>query len=391
MRLFPFTRPRTSLYFSTDTFCAGQVQRGLDGPKLSRYVEQALPAGSIRLSPIAQNVASPEHVLPIMQANLDAKTRPYSIALCLPDLCTRMVIVELASVPKSKKEQKALVEWRLQKELNLSPNPRRLSYQLFGTAQSRFSTKRSPSGSVRLLALTIQSDIIERYEKLCVDAGGIPASINVAGLAVVNLCRPVMEATLQTHAQDVSFVPDTVIFVYVGDWGFSLLVFQNGQPHFVRVKPIRQRSTIHFQPSQSVIEEDSSSMSAHAESHAEETAIPQEPDILRLDQEQDPTLILAQEILGSLQFFFETTPDAGSQTHVYPIFLAGSPQPEVVLPKIAETIERAFPLKRETNVPQVQPFSLFPQNPKVQAKTLSGLTHWTSTTLALSASGYRPS
>ena len=101
--------------------------------------------------------------------------------------------------------------------------------------------------------------------------------------------------------------------------------------------------------------------------------------------------MLAQELLGSLQFFFETTTPPGRQTHVYPLFLVGSPQPEAMLPRIAATIERAFPLHEDTDVPKVKPFPVLPQNPAVQAKTLSGLTHWTGTTLATLAAGALPS
>ncbi len=354
MKLFPFIRPRTGLYFSTDKFCFGHLRHGLTGPTLGGYREQSLPPGSIRLSPIEQNVVSSEHVLSALHSNLPATQRPHSVAVCLPDLCARTAVFELASLPKNKKEQKALVEWRLQKELNLSPKPRRVSYQCFGDIPSRFSLTRSPSAPVRFLAVTIQRDILEQYETLCVEAGVIPLSVNIAGLAVLNLCRPIIEATLHAQARDLAFVPDTVIFLYVGDWGFSLIVCKEGQPCFVRVKPLKQLSTVTVSP----------------------------------PQDREPAAMLAQELLGSLQFFFETvTPPA----HVYPLFLVGSPQPESMLPRIAETIERTFPLNKDADVPQVKAFPVFPQNPAIRAKTLSGLTHWTGTTLATFAVGYLPS
>ena len=389
MKLFPFIRPRTGLYFSTDKFCFGHIQRGLTGLKLGGYREHFLPPGSIRLSPIEQNIASPEHVLSALHSTRSSTQQPHSVAVCLPDLCARTVVLELASLPKNKTDQKALVEWRLQKELNLSPKPRRVSYQLFGAIPSRFSFTRSPSTSVRFLAVTIQNDIIEKYEALCIEAGFIPASMNIAGLAVLNLCRPVMEATVQRHSQEISFVQDTAIFLYIGDWGFSLIVCQEGQPHFVRVKPLKQLSPAIVLPSQALIEDESSGM--HPQSEPNENTIGQAPDIFDPPQNQEQATILAQELLGSLQFFFETTTPAGRQTHVYPLFLVGSSQPEIILPRIAETIEQAFPLQKETDVPQVKAFPVFPQNPAVQAKTLSGLTHWTSTTLATVAAGYLPS
>ena len=388
MRFFPFIRPRTGLYFSMDKFCFGHIQHGLGGPKLGGYHEQCFPPGSIRLSPIEQNIAASEPILSALRSNLASTQRPHSVAVCLPDLCARTAVFELASLPKNKKDQKALVEWRLQKELNLSPKPRRVSYQLFGALPSRFSFTRQPSTSVRFLAVTLQNDIIEQYETLCLEAGMIPVSINVAGLAVLNLCRPSIEATLHVHARDVSFVPDTAIFLYVGDWGFSLIACKEGQPCFVRVKPLKQLSTAMLSPAQAFIED---SPPSRSQSGPSEKPTPRQPDLFDSPQDQGRVDMLAKELLGSLQFFFETAIPSGRQAHVYPLFLVGSPQPDIMLPRIAETIERAFPLNKDSDVPQVKAFPVFPRNPAVRAKTLSNLTHWTGTALATFATAYLPS
>lgn len=388
MTLLPLTRPQTSLYFSTDTFCFGRIRHGPGSPTFKKYREQALPTGTIRLSPIERNVASPEHVLPIMQANLHAHKRPLSIALCLPDLLARTTVLELDSLPRKKKDQNALVEWRLQKELTLSSKSRRVSYQIFGATRSRGSTEGSTFTPVRLLATTIENDVIEPYEKLCLDARCIPLSMNVASVAVFNLCRPIIQATLQTHSPDVSFVPDAVIFLYVGDWGFSFIVFRNGQPRYLRVKPVRRISAVHVHPSPSSVEDESQSGNAQT-THGEQTNPSIEPETP--DDDQEPATILAQEALGSLQFYFETAKDPPPQNQVYPVFLTGSPQPEVMLPRIAETMERAFPLNSGATLPQVKPFPVFPKNPGVRAESLSGLTQWTGTALATLAAGYCPS
>lgn len=251
------------------------------------------------------------------------------------------------------------MEWRLQEELNLSSKPRRVSYQRFGAIPSRFSLTRSSSKPLRFLAVTIQDNVVEQYEALCVTAGIIPASINVAGPAVFNLCRPIIESTLQTHARDSSFVADTAIFSYIGDWGFSLIAYQEGQPCFVRVKPQKQLSGVTASQPQISIEELGAT--------------------------------LTQELLGSLQFFFETAMPSERQSHVYPLFLAGSAQPEFMLPRLAESIERAFPRHKDTTVPQVKTFPLFSWNSTTRGPIPKGLTHWTDIALATCAAGYLPS
>ena len=389
MRLFPFTRPRTCLYFSTDTCCVGRLRYGPWGPALTGYHEQHLPPGSIRLSPHERNVASFEPVLPALHANLPQAQLPRSVAVCLPDICLRTAILDFSSLPKSKKDQKALVEWRLQEELNLSPKPRRVSYQRFGALPSWFSLTRSSAKPLRFLAAAIQNDIVEQYEALCVEAGLIPVSINVAGPAVFNLCRPIIESTLHTHARDLPFVPDTAIFAYIGDWGFSLIAYQEGQPCFVRVKPQKQLSAVTVSRPQASIEEPASGR--RPQSGSNENATFRTPDLVESLHHREPVTTLTQELLGSLQFFFETAMPSGRQTQVYPLFLAGSAQPEFMLPRLAESIERAFPGHQDTSVPRVKAFPMFPRNSAAQPKTPKGLTHWTDMALATCAAGYLPS
>ena len=389
MRLFPFTRLRTGLYFSTDTCCVGHLRPGLRGPALTGYREQRLPPGSIRLSPLQQNVASFEPVLSALQANFPATQRPRSVAVCLPDLCLRTAILEFTSLPKNTKDQRALLEWRLQKELNLSPQPRRVSYQRLGAIPARFSVPGSPPSPARFLAVMIQNDIVEQYEALCLEAGIIPVSINVAGPAVLNLCRPIIEATVRTHARDIPFIPDTAVFAYIGDWGFSVIAYQGGHPCFVRVKPMKQLSAVTVSRSLASVEETTSS--GRPQSGSNENSTFQTPDLLESPYNREPVATLTQELLGSLQFFFETVTSSGRQPSVYPLFLVGSAQPEILLPQLAEAIERAFPLQKEPDVPQVKVFPVFPGNPAIRAKSLSGLTPWTGTTLATVAAGYFPS
>ena len=389
MRLFPFTRPRTGLYFSTDTVCVGHLRHGPGGPALGSYHKHPLPPGSIRLSPIEQNVAASDHLLSALHSTFSPTRRPHSVAVCLPDPCARMAVLEFTSLPKNPRDQKALVEWRLQKELNLSPKPRRVTYQRFGAIPSRFSLTRLPSTPVSLLVVAFQNDIIEEYETLCLEAGVIPVSINVAGPTVFNLCRPVIESTLQKHSRHVSFVSGTVIFLYVGDWGFSLIAWKEGQPCFVRVKSLKRLAAVTVLPFQVLGKETPSS--ASSQSMPGEQTPSRKPDGFDSPEDREPTSRLAQELLASLQYFFETAVPPANGAPVYPLFLVGSPQPEIMLPRIAEFIEQAFPLNKETDVPQIKAFPMIPQNPVVQAKSLSALAHWNGTTLATIAAGYLPS
>ena len=211
---------------------------------------------------------------------------------------------------------------------------------------------------------------------LCLQAGLIPVSLSLASPAVFDLCRSLMESTLTLSSQKLSFLPDTVFFLYLADWGYSVLVFQEYGPTFIRIKPLRQIATL------SAPKTESSPPSTTTSSEEDESPSPHilDPGEV-LHSNQETASVIANELLGTLQYYFETLSPSFKNHQLFPLFLAGSPEPETVLPLIANAIEEEFPLSSEDGKPGIKAFSLFPTNSNLNQKTLSGLTNWTSTSL----------
>jgi len=382
MTLFPFTRPKVGLYVTADSLCVAHIRRRLGHQSFGGYVEQPLPSGSIRLSPVEPNILEREQVITSLQAVFGHPKGPQSIALCLPDVCARTTIIEMATLPPKANEQQALVQWRLQQDLNLPKEPMRISYQILSPTSQGLTSSSPIAQPVRLLATAIQENIIEKYESVCLEVGLVPASIHLASLAVFNMCQPILNSALNTTAANISFVPDTQFFLYLADWGFSIIGMRDQTPIFLRVKPLRHMSQWTSPVSRP--------MTAPGPQDLDDMGIPldgneEQGDSLSTNPEPPfspkTATMITNELVGTLQYYFETHETSSRTDEVYPLFLIGSHAPNSALPLISERIQQEFPCESDLGTPRIKTFPLFPGNYTLNLKPLSGLPAWTSTSL----------
>ena len=390
MTLFPFTRPRMGLHVTADALSVAHVNRRLGRQSFGGYVEQPLPSGAIRLSPVEPNILEQAHVINSLQSVLGRVKGPQSVALCLPDFCARTTVLEMATLPQKKQEQQALVEWRLRQDLNLAKENMRISYQILSSPSWGFTGPPNTDQPVRLLATAIQERIIEAYEAVCLEVGLIPTSIHLASLAVFNMCRPLMDATLDVMPERIAFVPDTLFFLYLADWGFSIIAIHHRTPYFLRVKALRP-----FSPWPSPVppqspEEFGPPKQEKTASSIEESPEPLssiQPDAVLTSPPPQATMI-ANEVVGTLQYYFETHEASAVTDGAYPLFLVGSQAPDSALPLIAELIQQEFPIEADSAQPRIRTFPVFPGNADLNLKALSSLPAWTSASLpAFAATG----
>jgi len=385
MILLPFTRPRTGLQITTDKFCVADLHPGFGKRALRGYREHPLPANLIRLSPVEPNISNMEQLVNILQSSFPGSARPQSVALCLPDLCARTTVFEFSSFPRNKKDCEALIRWRFQKDLNVSISNSRLSYRVYHPKRGTTPTRASGL-PIRILATAVREDIIESYEAACLQSGLIPVSIGLAGLAVFDFCRSAMEAALQARPQGSSMSREDTAFLYIADWGFSFFLFREGCPVYLRAKPFRQHLPSPLPPAISTT--DSKDI---APSPTENLLADNQPSsLLNTDSSGNPqqphthqvlAATVVNEVLATLQFYFETMAPTELPKHALPLFLAGSPDPDTVFPLIEESLQREFP-EGGPGQPWITPIPLLPENPALPKKGVAALTQWTSGALS---------
>lgn len=375
MILFPITSPRCGLYFSPSRLCMADIHKTFREPRLVEYREHPIPVNCIELSSSQTNISNPDQLLKGLQALNPEQKRPKSVALCLPDICTRTGIFEFSELPKNKEEQKSLINWRLEKDLNVSPTKARVSYQIYAPPPGRPSSTVVPV--YRVVATTIHHSIVESYETLCLQAGLVPMSIGVASLSVFNLCQTLIDTTISLVSQKVPLLPEQRILIYIADWGFTVLIYRDNSPAFIRIKPMRS----------SLLTQEASLMAnreraSHHRGIEEEHEIQEsQPETSGKDSNGQLAQTLANELIGTMQYYFDAHPGSAPAGTLIPVFLCGSFAPDTVLPEIANIIENGFQTGGEIEGIGIKAFPIAPTNGGLPNRSLFGLTSWTSNTL----------
>src|SRR2546427_4470878 len=79
-----------------------------------------LPSGLLRPSPVELNISDVDALKSRLRALIgipDGRQAPgWPIALVLPDLCVRTVLLNVDTMPSRSRERDALIRWRLEKE-----------------------------------------------------------------------------------------------------------------------------------------------------------------------------------------------------------------------------------------------------------------------------------
>ncbi len=143
---------------------------------------EPFPPGTLRASPIEDNVLRPDTV-----ATLIAKAAPpngskrRSAAILLPDATVRVSVLDFDSFPDVAEEQISLVRFRVKKTIPFDVESASVSYFMQPGANRQ--------GKKEVVAATVSLEVLARYEALFRAAGFQPGDVTVSALAALNLYR----------------------------------------------------------------------------------------------------------------------------------------------------------------------------------------------------------
>jgi Tfp pilus assembly PilM family ATPase len=245
MHLFPISPPTLALSISEEALCLVEIKKQWRKTLLHQVRSVSLPQGVVKLSSAKPNIENPEEFLTQLKTLVEPCTRPLTIALSLPDLCARTSVFDFSTFPTKKHEQTALVNWRFQQDLKLDISQSRLGFEVYVPTSVTNSPSLENCEKVRVLGTAIRNEIVEQYEKMCLEANLIPTSVGISGLDIFDLYRPnirdILEAedTPTTSFRPASGAPSPgAMFLFISLWGFTFLAFQDGVPRFIRTKAI---------------------------------------------------------------------------------------------------------------------------------------------------------
>ncbi|MGB0910181.1 MAG: hypothetical protein ACPGYT_07440 [Nitrospirales bacterium] len=334
MTLFPMTKASIGLSLSRDSLCLVEIKRRWGGIHCRHIAGQQLPPNTLRLSPAKLNIENPEEFNRCIRDLLRDLTPPRGIALSLPDLCGRTTVLTFTSFPTQKTEQDSIVRWRFQQDMNVSTDNSRFAYSIL-----KPSTQ--PGEPTHVLATAVQHNIIEQYEQACLEVGLLPNSVGLAGLDIFDFYRSHVQEISGGSKQQRSNTSQECLFLYLADWGFSFMAFRQGCPTFVRVKAL-PISRLQYADDRSEEAQDSSLFNPE---HSDKK--PLTPPTANEQYSVADTTKVSNEIVATLQYYFETLQHAREEDYRIPLYFAeGLRLGETLLPTeqvIQEALQLSMP------------------------------------------------
>lgn len=327
MKLSPLQQPTVAISISEDALFVTKVKKSWRTTTLKDVKKVLLPPGTIRLSSAKLNI---ENMLVFKQhlgIAIESFPKPVSIALSLPDLCARTSVFEFSTFPGKKSEQIALLNWRFQQDLKLDTAQSRLDYEVYvPTSLADTSKKSGNPEKVRVLGTAIRNEIVEQYERACLELKLIPISVSISGLDIFDLYQPTIKEILEVEDRRTTNTSPEAMFLFISHWGFTFFAFNEGCPSFVRTKAITIR------PNSSLGREDASPSGSADQEHLAPQSRLELPTLYNAegprmeDYSTHPypfytATKVEKEILATLQYYLETYLQDGSLPSLANLFV----------------------------------------------------------------------
>jgi type IV pilus assembly protein PilM len=199
------SRPRVACEVSADRVVAA---RATDGAKnLEAAVAAALPAGALVPGLQQANVNAREALVAALHDSLTAVAgRVKDICLVIPDATTRVMLLDMETLPEKPQEADAIVRFRLKKSLPFDVDQSSVSFDRQGT-----------TNPVRVVAAVTPRNVLEEYESLVREAGYNPGSVlpsMLAALGVVDASRPTMVIKVENGTTTFAIVDQNQLLLY---------------------------------------------------------------------------------------------------------------------------------------------------------------------------------
>jgi type IV pilus assembly protein PilM len=165
-----------------------------------------LPEGAISVSPLRDNVQSPD-VLAREVAALapPLASRRHRAALILPDYCARTAVLDFDAFPANLDEQRALVRFRMKKTV---------PFELESAIVSHYQQPAGAGEKIDVVVALIPQEIVARYEAPFRAAGFQPGLVTTSALAALHMVAPdgiTMLAKLGGHTLSVMVLRGSVL------------------------------------------------------------------------------------------------------------------------------------------------------------------------------------
>jgi hypothetical protein len=311
MNLFPIKQPTLALSISEEALHLVEVKKSWRRTTFQEVKRVSLPSGVIRLSSAKPNIENMETFVEQLRTLVEPLKTPISIALSLPDLCARTSVFDFSTFPTKKKEQTALLNWRFQQDLKLDTGQSRLSYAVYVPTSLANALKQENPEKVRVLGTAIRNEIVEQYERACLDLNLMPVSVSISGLDIFDLYQRTIQDILEVEDRRSTNPSSGAMFLFISHWGFTFFAFHEGCPSFVRTKAITIQPDSSRTPLDASISGSEKQEDVLPKGGEDVQQVTDSPDHRNGDSSTHPyssytATKVEKEILATLQYYLET-------------------------------------------------------------------------------------
>jgi len=218
--------PGLAVLFQRDGMVLVHVERGSGGapPVVTHASHHPLPADSLIPGLTEPNFKSPAEASARLGRALDVlpnRRKLSRVSLVLPDACARVILLDLATVPRGHRQLNQVVRWQVRKRVPFPLDNARLSMQRFPL----------PEGGERVAVVLGMERILAQYEQVAEALGLKPGLVDLATFNMANQCLLPAAAREEAEAGDIAVLN-------VADEEFSILILRRRVPLFYRSKPL---------------------------------------------------------------------------------------------------------------------------------------------------------
>lgn len=209
------TYPTDVAVFGPSSILHGRFERGGKSPRLLGAKSYALPEhtfGSGLVTPLIENRESVANVIRRMKLDSGGMDR---VAVLLPDSWFRINLLDLPSLPDSRKEADEIVRWQLKRTMPIRAEEFRIAYQPVGRS----------NGHVQVLVLAAYEKALASIESTFQEQ---QTEVNVLEPAGMNIWNAVVSREAATT--------EDRVFLYIRERDFTTAVFRGAAPLFVRAR-----------------------------------------------------------------------------------------------------------------------------------------------------------
>ena len=198
-------RLRVACEITTDRIVTARAGEG--GKNLEAASATALPEGALTPGLQQANIVAREALVSRLRDSLGVLAgRSRDICLVIPDATTRVMLIEVETLPEKALDADAVVRFRLKKSLPFDVDQAAVSFDRQGTANP-----------VKVVAAVTPRAVLAEYESAVREAGYNPGSVlpsMLATLGVVDASRPTMVIKVEHGTTTFAIVDQNRLLLY---------------------------------------------------------------------------------------------------------------------------------------------------------------------------------